>query len=138
MVQQFNGYYGCPYCYIHGSHQFNQMIYSVDEEITERANSDYEQNAALKRFGVKGNSPLSKFFPIPWIVPVDPMHQVFLGAAKMLTAALISKIKSKLVFDRSLLKIMVPYGSLHKPKSVTELSFWKAGDYSFVFRWVLY
>ena len=65
MVQQFNSYYGCPYCYIHGSHQFNRMIYSVDEEITERANSDYEQNAALKRFGVKGNSPLSKFFPIP-------------------------------------------------------------------------
>ena len=91
MVQQFNGYYGCPYSYIHGSHQFNRMIYSVDEEITERANSDYEQNAALKRFGVKGNSPLSKFFPIPWNVPVDPMHQVFLRAAKVLTAALISK-----------------------------------------------
>ena len=133
MVQQFNGYYGCPYCYIHGSHQFNRMIYSVDEEITERANSDYEQNAALKRFGVKDNSPLSKFFPIPWNVPVDPMHQVFLGAAKVLTAALISKIKSKLVFDRSLLKIMVPYDSLHKPKSVTELSFWKAGDYKLFF-----
>ena len=84
----------------------------------------------------------SKFFPIPWNVPVDPMHQVFLGAAKLLTAALISKIKSKLVFDRSLLKIMVPYDNLHKPKSVTELSFWKGGDYKFCFffffKWVLY
>ena len=57
MAQQFNGYYGCPFCYIHGSHQFNRMIYSVNEEITERASSEYEQNAALKRFGVKGNSP---------------------------------------------------------------------------------
>ena len=67
LVQQFNGYYGCPYCY-----------------------------------------PLNRIFPIPWYVPVDPMHQVFLGSAKVLTIVLISKLKNKNLFDQSILKCLVP------------------------------
>ena len=59
------------------------------------------------------------------------MHQVSLGFAKVLTQAVLSKIvkNDKHNFNHSLTKIMVPYENLHKPKSVTELSFWKATDY---------
>ena len=133
LVQQFNGYYGCPYCYSPGIYQSKRMIYPVQEKLSERKNCEYLENARLKRFGVKGISPLNRFFPIPWYVPVDPMHQVFLGSAKVLTSVLISKLKNKNLFDQSMLKCLVPYDSLHKPKTISDLKMWKAADFKLFF-----
>ena len=92
LLQQFNGYYGCPYCYMEGLYCNHRMLYPVRENFKIRKNSEYFQNARSKSFGVKGVSPISKFFGIPWDVPIDPMHQVFLGFAKVLTQAVLSKI----------------------------------------------
>ena len=133
-VQQFNGYYGCPYCYIRGYHENRRMLYSVTKSYCLRQNEQYEENAKNGKFGVKDISPFHEFFPIPWSVPIDSMHQVFLGVAKILTIALITKLKSmKDSFDNKLDKCMVPYESIHKPKSVKELKLWKASDYKIFF-----
>ena len=47
LVQQFNGYFGCPYCYSRGVHKNKRMLYLVDEKVVERENSDYVRNAEL-------------------------------------------------------------------------------------------
>ena len=78
---QFNGYYGCPYCYTKGVYFAKRMTYPVMEPLCRRENCDYEKNAELQRFGVKGKSPLHQFFPIPWFVPIDPMSGI-LGLRK--------------------------------------------------------
>ena len=56
------------------------------------------------------------------------MHQIFLGSAKILTQALISKVpkNSKEEFNKCLIDFMVPYESLHRPKNVSELNLRKA------------
>ena len=135
MVQQFNGYYGCPYCYSGGVYQNRRMRYPVQEKLILRQNQEYLKNAMSGKFGVKGISPLSKFFGIPWNVPIDPMHQIFFSSAKILTQALISKVpkNSKEEFNKCLIDCMVPYESLHKPKNVSELNLWKAADFRLFF-----
>ena len=134
-VQQFNGYYGCPYCYIKGIHQNHRMLYPVSQGFVKRKNSEYNENANSKNYGVKALSPLSKFFGIPWEVPIDPMHQIFLGAAKTLAQVIISKVtkNSKADFESNLLKSMVPYENLHKAKSMKEVKYWKAADFRLFF-----
>ena len=133
-VQQFNGYYGCPQCYIRGFHQNNRMIYKVNEPLILRIESDYLENARLKQFGVKSRSPLNTFFSMPSSVPIDPMHQVFLGAAKILSKALVAKMNSfKVEIDVYLKNCMVPFESLNKAKSIKEIKLWKAADYKLFF-----
>ena len=61
LLQQFNGYYGCPYCYMEGLYCNHRMLYPVRENFKIRKNSEYFQNARSKSFGVKGVSPISKF-----------------------------------------------------------------------------
>ena len=84
---------------------------------------------------MKALSPLSKFFGIPWEVPIDPMHQIFLGAAKTLAQVIISKVtkNSKADFESNLLKSMIPYENLHKAKSMKEVKYWKAADFRLFF-----
>ena len=131
---QFNGYYGCPYCYTKGVYFAKRMTYPVMEPVCRRENCDYEKNAEFQRFGVKGKSPLHQFFPIPWFVPIDPMHQVFLGCEKILTKALVSKLKSsKIDVSSDLCNCMVPYESLHKANSLHEIKLWKAADFKLFF-----
>ena len=100
-----------------------------------QAKSRVSKNAMSGKFGVKGISPLSRFFGIPWNVPIDPMHRIFLGSAKILTQALISKVpkNSKEEFNKCLIDCMVPYESLHKPTKVSELNLWKAADFRLFF-----
>ena len=47
MVQQFNGYYGCPYCYSGGVYQNRRMLYPVQENFIIRPNQEYLINAIL-------------------------------------------------------------------------------------------
>ena len=133
-VQQFNGYYGCPYCCIRGCHENRRMLFSVTESYRLRQNEQYKDNAKNRKFGFKDISPFHEFFPISWFVAIDSMHQVFLGVAKILTVAHITKMKSmKDRFDTKIDKCMVPYASIHKPKSVKELKLWEDSDYKIFF-----
>ena len=135
-VQQFNGYYGCPYCYIRGCHENRRILYSVNESYRLRRNEQYKEKAKNRKFGFKDISSFHEFFPIPCFVAIDSMHQVFLGVAKILTVAHITKLKSmKDSFDTKLDKCMVHYASIHKPKSVKELKLWEDSDYNFFHLW---
>ena len=64
-VQQFNGYYGCPHCYLKSTHENHRMLYPVSQGFVIRKNSEYNENAKSKVYGVKALSPLSQFFGIP-------------------------------------------------------------------------
>ena len=110
-VQQFNGYYGCPHCYLKSTHENHRILYPVSQGFVIRKNAEYNENANSKVYGVKALSPLSTFFGIPREVPTDAMHQIFSRCCKTLANVIISKAtkNSKAAFESNLLKSMVPH-----------------------------
>ena len=87
----FNGYYGCCYCYNSGT-RIGKTHYYPHQPYGMRSIEDYNAdlravttNSSLKSSrGVKGPSSLSKFVPnLPLSAPIDYMHQVALGVARV-------------------------------------------------------
>ena len=85
--------------------------------------------------GVKSYTPLNKFLSLPLDCPIDPMHQVFLGTAKVLSKMIVSLVKgpSALELEKTILHCKVPFEILHRPKKLSELNFWKAFDFKLYF-----
>lgn len=98
---QFNGYYGCSYCYHLGEYSDGSMRYPMlpeDPEIrTHESHLQDIENLKLKKNnkrkmtkkeinyrGVKGEAYLLQIegFDIVWMLPIDQLHTAFLGAAK--------------------------------------------------------
>ena len=91
---QFNGYFGCSWCYHHGLYYQHAMKFPMQENDpelrTHEAHVKHVHNVALSgrptEFGVKGYSILLDFpnFDIVWNLPPDYMHQTLLGVTKQL------------------------------------------------------
>ena len=96
---QFNGYFGCPHCFMRGVSHQNRMLYPCNAPFVLRNNRKFEEFgnlAEIKRssmLGIKKRSPLCNVFKFPWDVPLDPMHQVFLGTGKVLSKSLLGLLK---------------------------------------------
>ena len=96
---QFNGYFGCPHCFMRGVSHQNRMLYPCNAPFVLRNKRKFEefgQLAEIKRssmLGIKKRSPLCNVFKFPWDAPLDPMHQIFLGTGKVLSKSLLGLLK---------------------------------------------
>ena len=136
-VVQFNGYNGCIYCYMRGIHENHRHLYPCTEPFVCRSPSDFRANAISAEYekkivnGIKGRCFLDEIIQIPFDVPIDAMHQVFLGCAKSIIVALVgslSKHNSVIAEDR-LRNCRSPRYLNVKAKPLSELLFWKARDF---------
>nr|XP_042912670.1 uncharacterized protein LOC122272752 [Parasteatoda tepidariorum] len=92
-IKQFNGKYGCPYCYHPGDIvESNQLKYTFGT-FYERRNSNQmkkdmiaaEQSGEIVK-GVKGLTPFASlpYFDLVYGFPIDYMHCCLLGVAKLM------------------------------------------------------
>lgn len=89
---QFNGYFGCSWCYTHGEHFSGSMRYPFTENDLQRSHENYlkdiQEVKCMQRpiNGVKGPSILIKlkYFDCVWGFPVDYMHGILLGVVRQL------------------------------------------------------
>ena len=138
---QFNGYHGCSYCFeidIHHNHRMLYPVNTVSRLRTIRDFHSYGRKAQRKKkmiFGFRGFSPLNNIFAFPWDAPVDAMHQIFLGTAKVLVKGFINRLRSEDArkLDEMIQLAKVPSEFLHKPKSLAEINYWKAADFKLFF-----
>ena len=69
---QFNGYFGCPHCFMRGVSHQNRMLYPCNAPFVLRNNRKFEEFgnlAEIKRspaLGIKKRSPLCNVFKFPW------------------------------------------------------------------------
>ncbi len=102
-IKQFNGYYGCLYCFHPGlySKEYSKQIYPPDElqnklltvkNYVKISNHATENNEYV--YGIKGHTPLASLIKIPTQVPLDYMHLVLQGHTKWLLNQYINSHKS--------------------------------------------
>jgi len=148
---QFNGYFGCSYCYQKGTHISTMRYPFINENPELKTYESYMRDiqkfhssrSLIQSRGVKGNSILISVsnFDIVWSFPFDYMHTILLGIVKHiwelwaktssihLTAAKIKNI------DESLLKIKPPHDVRKLPHAISDQSNYKAKDWK---SWLLY
>jgi len=144
---QFNGYFGCSYCY-HPGLYLSAIRYPFEYEESElRTHESHLQDVQVSTItplvsrsrGVKGHSVLASFpsFNMVWGFPLDGMHTIILGVTKHMWE-LFTKIinhNAKRNIDERLLRIQ-PFRDLHKlPLAMTNHSILKAKDWK---SWLLY
>lgn len=153
-MTQFNGFYGCPYCYAPGksvqtserghtlSYPFNMENPNGHHEVrTHASHVKNAEEAQLNRMvlGVKGLtwfSYLPKFDTIRGTA-IDYMHCILLGVVKMLATLWFEKSHKQEMFsiasritevDQRLLNIKPPSYIPRLPRSLSEISHFKAAE----------
>lgn len=147
---QYNGYFGCSYCYQKGTYISTMRYPFVNKNPELRTNESHMRDikefhssrSLIQSRGVKGNSILNSIsnFDMIWGFPFDYMHTILLGVVKHiwelwiktsihLTAAKIKNI------DESLLKIKPPHDVRKLPHVISDQSNYKAKDWK---SWLLY
>ncbi|CAF1068975.1 unnamed protein product [Brachionus calyciflorus] len=90
-VKQFNGEFGCTYCYHPGEHSgiYNKRIYPPlkfekrkDSEFSDMVKMSVQTGQTI--FGIKGANPISNILSLPSQAPLDYMHLVLQGHGKWL------------------------------------------------------
>ena len=140
-MKQFNGYYGCPHCFIKGFRKDHRTLFGVNKAFMLRENDTFlkcgqrAQEIKGDFYGVKSSTPLNAFFKFPWDCPVDPMHQIFIGTGKVLSKSLNSLVKgrARIIIEHKTTKCKVPFDVLHRPISLEEIQRWKAFDFKLFF-----
>ncbi|XP_076844425.1 uncharacterized protein LOC143489348 [Brachyhypopomus gauderio] len=140
-TKQFNGTYGCDFCYHKGGGSYAYYL----PEPAERTESEHYSSALAATpkcpvLGVKGPSPLiklDKFQMINGFVP-EYQHSVCLGVTKQLAGLWFDSChhenqwyigtKRKLI-DKELLAIQPPVEITRTPRSVEERKYWKASEW---------
>lgn len=148
---QFNGYYGCSWCYLPGKYLYRSMRYPItDAEIRDRSHDLYIrdvsdlENSTKFVCGVKGPSILLELsaFDMVWGFPIDYMHGILLGVTKQIwdmwsTAGCKVHFKSqdiKKISDR--LQKLTPVHEIHRlPRSFFDKAKWKASEWR---SWLLF
>lgn len=142
---QFNGYYGCSWCYIYGKYMCGTVRYPLsetnDELRTHNTNlEDTKHSIMLQKSirGVKGSSELMRlpFFDTIWGYPVEYMHGISLGVAKQLWELWTSgesefhlNIEDRKEISRRLELIRVPHEIHRLPRSLADKGKWKASEW---------
>ena len=149
-TKQFNGEYGCFYCLDKGRIHNRARIYPPDDhhhlrkpnQMTQWA-EEAEQNQVCT-FGVKGYSLLSKFLSFPQSIPLDYMHSVLEGVYKQLMkfwfeprfhSEPYSLRKHISTINRILARLKPPNEVHRSPRSIENISFYKASEYR---AWLLF
>lgn len=117
----------------------HRHLYPVEEPFVVRTCPEYERDAALAEKtkqtvrGIKGRCFLTGLIKIPDDVPIDAMHQVFLGAGKLLICSLVRQLskKNELLLGDRLKAMKCPRLSYGDTKPISEISYWKARDFKF-------
>ncbi|CAD6234322.1 GSCOCG00012392001-RA-CDS, partial [Cotesia congregata] len=155
---QFNGFFGCSWCYHHGMYNSRSMKYpltseNVRERTHERYTRDVEQHKKLlkklpktkknKKFtrkGIKGSTILSSLpnFDCVWGFPPDYMHGVLLGVTRQLwdewSKNFLSNESKKLINER--LTNIQPPNEIHRtPRVLQHKHLWKASEWR---SWLLF
>ncbi|CAD6221966.1 GSCOCG00011675001-RA-CDS [Cotesia congregata] len=147
-LNQFNGYYGCLYCYAKGrSLGPGKLVYPLIQSYKkERSDAElridmaYAFDKGETRHGVKNTSSLVALpeFNIPKGVIVDAMHAVYQGVVRQHTRLLLTKKKqpyyvgnpdSIKLIDKCLLAIKPPSCRSRKPRSISTYKKWKASEW---------
>lgn len=143
---QWNGNYGCCYCYDAGTQVSHRRLYLPDDEHHSRSEKEVLKHAhkALKKkhpvYGIKGNSILAPYINIVKDVPIDYMHAVLEGVGRTLIMKfwmngsyrnfcfyLMREVKD---IDKSLLAIKPPHEFRRSPRSIeTSIKYWKASEF---------
>lgn len=140
-TKQFNGFYGCDFCYHKGgkSYPYDQPEPALRNE---RDHFSHAMSASDNEpvFGVKGPSPLMKlshFQMINGFIP-EYQHNVCLGVTRQLSTLWFDTANSEAPWyigkqteevDMRLLKIKPPVEITRTPRSVNERKFWKASEW---------
>ncbi|XP_076686458.1 uncharacterized protein LOC143378519 [Andrena cerasifolii] len=148
---QFNGYYGCSWCYIYGKYMWGSVRYPLsergDELRTHEANMEDTNNSVTLQHsirGVKGFSELARLplFDTVWGYPVEYMHGVTLGVAKQLWDFCSSaecqyhiNAAERKEINYRLTLIRVPHEIHRTPRSLAEKAKWKASEWR---SWILF
>ena len=142
---QYNGRFGCIFCCAPGTVTKIGRGYSrkYGGVIDLRSDSSYSECSQIAQltgepvFGVKGLSCLQPFLKIPSHILLDPLHLLFENCSKLLFAKLVDSPSFRCAFflgrhvsyyDQLADRILIPQ-FLQRPRSLNELSFWKARDF---------
>ena len=81
--------------------------------------------------GIKGRWFIDELFSIRDDVPIDAMHQVFLGCAKSIITALLASTakRNTTSMGKRLKGVKAPRCAQGRPKLLSEILFWKARDF---------
>lgn len=156
-VSQFNGKYGCNYCFHPGTLANKKYIrYSHNRNTHYQSRSNKNQRKLMKlahdtetkQYGVKGMSPLIALpnFDVVNQLPIDYMHNCLLGVVKMLNSLWFdsknhSKIyylgqrSKKIEFNRRFTRIRSFFEISRQPRNIMNTSKLKANEYK---NWLLY
>ncbi|XP_077512339.1 uncharacterized protein LOC144123367 [Amblyomma americanum] len=151
---QFNGLFGCPWCYncaeFHEGAQRYMSVTVGEERTPGEMSKDMEFAEKIKDAvnGLKGQSPLNhlKHFNIVFGHTVEYMHCVLIGVTKCLTDQWFDSANSQQPFyigrpvtmakvDRRLLAIKPPHSFTRLPRSLKDKCHWKASEWR---HWLLF
>ncbi|XP_028045643.1 uncharacterized protein LOC114254206 [Monomorium pharaonis] len=163
--QSFAAYYGCTFCYqkserTRRGQRFTISIYPAEERTLESTKKDLletferkdEINKNKRQYrGVKGFSPLMSlnFFNFINGFVVDYMHNILLGVTKLHTELILQYTYKKFwhisesvgishvlsTIDERLLIIRPPSSITRTPRSIKDISKWKASEWR---AWLLF
>ena len=144
---QFNGYYGCSYCYHGGLHVKDKgMKYPfLKEEPELRTHMSHMSDLAeavdrgLFFRGVKGESAFNKIpdFDMVWGFPLDYLHNALFGVTEQMwnNCKIILTPAQRRAVDDLLLLIEPPRDLRRSTEKISNKSIWKATNWK---AWMLY
>ncbi|KAK8771075.1 hypothetical protein V5799_025682 [Amblyomma americanum] len=149
---QFNGYFGCSWCYHPGTNVEGTVKYCLGNPYPDRTDdeavADMEAaclSSTIVR-GLKGPSPLINLpgFSAVWAWCPDYMHCVLLGVARQLTELWLSQSGADYycgtpsnirVVNERLCALRMPECINRQPRSLQMRKYWKASEWQY---WLLY
>lgn len=155
---QFNGFYGCSWCYIHGEHigsmshcmmesdseDRNHVKYLKEAEEAEKLNASNPVEKCKSILGVKGTTKLCEFQHIDciWSCNYKYMHANVLGVGKQLWAEwtnpkslIYLNLSARAKVDERLISVKRPKEMYRLPKFIKKKNAWKAADWLY---WILF
>ncbi|XP_039311266.1 uncharacterized protein LOC113003043 isoform X1 [Solenopsis invicta] len=145
---QFNGYYGCSWCYSIGKYVGCDRYVMTEEDPIERSHKQYlkginnSEIVGMSTKGVKGQSEMTRlpYFDCVWGFPVDYMHGTLLGIVKQLwdkwgNSRNYLKSSDKSIIDARLISINPPSEIHRLPRLLKDRAKWKATEWR---SWLLY
>lgn len=156
-MTQFNGAFGCTFCYQNGTSINDTIKYPFQNNMTTRLHEEIEElginalNSGQRILGVIGPSVLFGLLGFNCLgMVVEPLHNLFLGVVKQYTSILlrgetnivekkriryVTKKMAETIIDQRLTKIRPPTRITRKPRSITESNMWKGQEWR---NWIQY
>lgn len=154
-MKQYNGFYGCTFCYHPGTSINNQRKYTIDENVpalrthdeiktamenSRKLNRETNKIEELEIRGVKGPSVLMRlnYFDMAKGMTVESMHALYSGTMEKYTECILTHVgkpyyvgsPDKLaLINQRLMSIKVPGVITRQPRPIEMRSLWKASEW---------